>query len=99
MIVPFTPNKAGTVSVSASTSSGSVSLGSTVRHQVRVHNAGTGLVFVEFGTSAVTAATTTGIPLAAGATEVFTVSQTDTHMAAITASGTATVYATPGLGV
>ena len=97
----FTP-LGSTVNVAATTSTGNVEL-SAVGHlggfEVRVYNAGQNLAFVNFGSSnAVTAATTTGIPLAPGVPEVFTVNPSVTHMAAITAAGSATVYATSGRG-
>lgn len=100
----FRPNTT-TKSLSASGSTGSVALitgdiltawsGGTCR----VYNAGSVVVFVAFGTSAVTAATATGLPVPPGQTEEFQIGPTDTYMAGITGSGTATVYATPGQGI
>jgi YD repeat-containing protein len=66
--------------------------------RVRLSNAGPADVFFEFGNSAVVAAVATGVRLPAGQTESFTC-HAATHLAAITASGTATLYATPGEGI
>lgn len=99
---PFSANSA-TVNIAATTSTGNVALGgSGYGHggiSVRIYNAGPATVFIEFGTSAVTAATATSIPVPAGAIETQVVGPAITHVAAITASGTATVYFTPGQGL
>jgi len=58
---------------------------------VRVYNSGTVAVFLKSGASDV-AATTSGQFLGAGETYSFTRNPKDTHLAAITASGSATVY-------
>lgn len=63
---------------------------------VRIHNAGAVTVFVQFGDSAVEA-TTSHMPLPANVVEVFSVGAA-THIAGITASGSATVYLTTGFG-
>lgn len=100
MSEPFTPTGA-TVNIAATGSTGSVALGTPSGQggmAVRVHNAGAATVFIAFGTSAVTAATASGIPIPAGAVETFSAGPSVTHAAAITASGTATVYFTPGQG-
>lgn len=96
----FQPNGA-TVNLSVTTSSGNVALtGVGTGANVRLYNAGTATVFVAFGTSSAAAATTSaGIPIPAGAIEIYTVGPTITYLAAITASGTATLYATTGQGV
>jgi hypothetical protein len=96
--------KLPTVNVSASTSTGNVRIVAdgafpSVGVTARLHNAGTALTFIEFGVGSGTVATTTAsIPLPAGATEVIRVPYGATYMAAITASGTATIYATVGTG-
>jgi len=101
-MTPFLPDKAVTVTVSATTSSsrGAITFaGSKATFpQARVYNAGSVAVFVEFGSSTV-AATTADMPIAPGAVEVFTLEDGDTHMAAITASSSASVYVTAGRGV
>lgn len=65
--------------------------------QVRLVNSGTVIVFVAFGGSTIDA-TTAGIPLLPGTAEVFTLTSDQTNIAGITASGTATLYATTGRG-
>jgi hypothetical protein len=67
---------------------------------VRVYNAGTATIFLAFGDVTVTA-TTAGYPVPSGAIEVITVPNVAAapNVAGITASGTATVYITPGAGL
>lgn len=65
---------------------------------IRVVNDSTVTVFVEFGAGSATAAVATSAPLLAGTSELFTVGPNITHIAAIAASGSGTVYATPGQG-
>jgi hypothetical protein len=66
--------------------------------EVRVVNAGTVNAFIEFGNSAVSAATSTSIIVLAGTVEVFGVGPGATHVAAIAPSGTPTLYFTTGRG-
>lgn len=100
MIALFTPKAAGTVNIAATTSSARVALGMNAGNfQVRVKNLDTtNAVFINFGDSTVVAAATTGVPVGPGETCGFSVSGS-THVAAITAASTATVYFTPGNGV
>jgi hypothetical protein len=99
----FVPSPAGTVTVAATTTSGStrVALVGGGRNLL-ITNAGSGTAFIEFGTSTATAATTTGMPLLSG--EILCIGRPDvsgapaTHAVAITATGTATVYVTTGDG-
>ena len=58
---------------------------------VRVYNAGSVGVFLKSGGSTVEATTSDNF-LGAGETEIFERDPNDTHLAAITASSTATVY-------
>lgn len=105
-MVPFRPLPNGTVSVAASTSANpGVQLAGAPRsgrYQVRVVCTGATPFFIRFGQAGVTAATT-DIPFPAPCDEVLTVANRDdnpiTHAAAITASGTATVYLTSGDGI
>lgn len=98
----FTPYGLDTVSLSATTTTGSVELnlrsGSIAGAVVRVYNDGPDTVFVQFGGSSV-AATTSNMPVPSGAIETFSIGPKITHMAGITASGTATVYVTAGEGL
>lgn len=96
----FTPSGADTATLNAGTSTGSVALPTATGsggQSVRVHNAGDGLAFIQFGGSTVEA-TTAKMPIPAGAVETFQVSPQATHVAAITASGTHTLYFTGGQG-
>ena len=100
---PFHPIPGSTISISATTSSASAAfkISRTDRFQVRLYNAGAATVFVNRGGSSV-AATTSSMPIPSGAVEVLTFDNHPadpvTHVAAITASGTATLYATQGEG-
>lgn len=90
-----------TVNLAVTTTTGRVALtapASAGGYQERLYNAGSATVFVRFGTNTIEATTGTGMPIPSGQTEVFTVASTVTHVAAITASGTATLYATTGYG-
>lgn len=66
---------------------------------LRIVNDGTVTIFfaIGYGTAA-TASATTSTPMLPGTTEVFTVAESATHISTICASGTSTVYATPGQG-
>ena len=90
-----------TVSVSATTSTGNVSLGSAfagVECDVVVSNLGTTWAYAEFGNSAVEAASTS-YPLGPGMQIALRKPAQSTHAAAIMASGSATILFTPGHGV
>lgn len=92
-------NNGSTVNLTAGTTTGSIALsGVGTGGTVRVLNTGTVTVFINFGTSAVTATLAAGIPIPPNVPEAFCVGASITHMAAITASGTAVTYATTGQG-
>jgi hypothetical protein len=101
---PFTPAPAATASIAVTTSNARAAIKQqpTGAHQLRLFNAGTATAFWTFGDGAVTAATT-DIPLPSGAIEVVTIPNATnaptTHIAAIAASGTATLYLTTGQGL
>lgn len=108
---PFRPSVGTTKTLSASSSSSSVTFdakdvssatsnaGSIGGHCVmRVYNAGTALAFARWGTGAQTA-TTSDMPLIPGVVEVFDKAFADDTFAAITSSSTATIYITCGEGV
>lgn len=103
MTTVFTPT-GNTVNVTADSSGASVALtilGGTSQQgsrSIRVYNALSEDVFIAFGDSSITTATTTGVPIPAGGVEVFEVSPKATHLAARTASGSGSVYATSGRG-
>jgi hypothetical protein len=97
---PFGPIE--TVSLAVSATTGSVALGAfsfAFPRTVRIVNpAGGADVYVKFGTSDVDAAATDML-IPVGATEKISVAPSVTHIAAITASGTATLNITSGHGV
>lgn len=98
----FTPVPAGTVGINVTSSSQSASLvAGNGPLQVRIMNNGTATVWVNFGLSTVTAATTTGMPVGPGVTEVITVQNMGAtiYAAAIAAGSTGYIYFTPGYGV
>lgn len=84
-----------TTTISASTTSANASIGSS-GNVIRIYNSGTVPVFVRWGAGAQTA-TTSDLPLAPGGVEMFSKFNAD-NVAVITASGTASVYVTPGSG-
>lgn len=99
-VQPFTPNFSKTKTISATSSSSSITLDSTDlvgNNVMRIANAGTATAFVRWGTGAQTALTS-DMPVLSGTIEVFTKDPTTTVVAAITASSTATVYVTCGEG-
>lgn len=83
-----------TVSIAATTSSGNVAIVGDPQ-VVQVSNAGTTVAFVSFGTAVGLVATAADIPVPGGAT-LYLHKAGATYMAAIMASGTATIYACPG---
>lgn len=96
--LPFQPVATGTA-VSATVASSSQALGVQGRSQtVRIAApAGGAIAFINFGASTVTAAAT-DTPILPGTVEVFSVGSAVTHIAAITASSTQTIYHTCGDG-
>lgn len=101
---PFTPADDATSSIAATTSTNNAAIRQqpTGAHQLRLFNLGPSAVFWALGPAGVTAALT-DIPLPVGAIEVITVPNASaaplTHVAAITASGTASLYLTTGQGL
>jgi hypothetical protein len=96
----FHPEPASTVNLAVTNATGRVQLAGTrgASKAIRVVNKGSADVFIEFGDSTVVAAVATGMIVPANQTEVFDVGLA-THMAAITAASTATLYATSGVGL
>jgi hypothetical protein len=98
MTAPFTP--VGTVSRSVNTGSQRVAL-SRAYDQTCIITAPTGNsgpVFIKFGDSTVEAAAT-DFPILPGTIQTFHVLEQWTHVAAIMASGTGTIYASVGDGI
>jgi hypothetical protein len=94
----FKPQAASTVTISVTTSSVATAL-PVISAQYRMYNAGAVPVFFNFGESGSTASVATATPIAPGAVEVFSPPSGSTHVAAIVASGSATLYVTAGEGV
>jgi hypothetical protein len=89
-------------SLAVGTTSGNVaipgSFASSQRRTVRLFNDGAVTTHVEFGASGVTASTTTSMALAPNSVEVFAPQNGHTHIAAIAASGSATLRISAGEG-
>jgi hypothetical protein len=103
-LLPFTPYAAATQARAVSNVSASVALPANTRQVMLSTVVGDSICFVEFGTSGVTAvvpsgATLGGTPINGGAAQVFSVPLNATHVAAVTATGTATLYITPAEGM
>lgn len=96
-VTPFSP--AGpTVTLSATNANSRVQVQTALNSRsMRIYNSGTVAVFIACGDNTVVAATTTGMPVAPGTVEVVTCPTQ--YVAGITASGTASVYVTPGTGL
>lgn len=93
---PFSPTVGQAVTISASTSSANEDI-ITGQHQLRISNAGSVVAFVRSGRGTQTA-TTDDLPVLPGESIIITMSSDHSNVAAITATGTATVYAIPGNG-
>jgi len=97
----FRPLDGGTKTLAVTSTTGNVALGHSGAFEgdeidVRVMTApGGATTFIRFGASGVVATVAAGIPIPPGVPCGFTVPSGTTHVAAITASGTATLYATP----
>lgn len=91
----------GTVQITVSASSQAVKItdGASMK-QIRVVNDGTATVWIAFGGSTVTTASTTGMPLRAGSDYIFSAQPENgtLYIAAIAAAATGKVYATWGSG-
>ncbi len=95
----FRTDGAATVTLNATGTTSRVQLQTAVpgAPNARLYNSGSVPVFVNCGDVTVVATTATGMPVAPGSVEI--IGCQNTHIAGITASGTATVYATPGPGL
>lgn len=94
---PFTPCQGAGVTLSATTSNANAPFTAGIAlSNVAVTNAGTSVAFIRMGVGAQTA-TTSDMAIAPNVTLILTKGLAD-NIAAICASGTATVYAIPGEG-
>jgi hypothetical protein len=89
-------NPSGTATLSASTSSSNTAFASNGPTAL-ICNSGSVTAFINFGNASVTAATS-GAPILAGGCQAFNVGGSG-YIAAITGTGSATLYATTGTGV
>lgn len=97
MLLPFTPG--ATVSLAVTGTTGNVAMSKPAGRQIMVTSlAANAATFIAFGTSAAVEAAVTDTPILPGTVNVFTVPSAWTHVAAITATGTATLYFTSGDG-
>lgn len=91
----------GTLNLPTATTDSSSSSGTRTFNiagtSVRVYNSAAVIVFIQFGGSTV-AATTSHMPIAPGATEMFQIGPSVTTISAITNGGTGTLYTTTGMG-
>lgn len=96
---PFTPKPAGCVTLSVTNTSAATALVTPGAPNVIIYNAGTQRAFVEFCTSSsCTATVAASFPTDMGQKEALGLPANTSHVAAITASSTATVYACVGVG-
>lgn len=97
----FTPALGGlaaTKAISATSTAAATQLAVSPCINVRVYNAGTGLVFIAFGPSTVAPALSTAVPVASGASVILGTSR-QSYVGTICPTGaTATVYVTSGEG-
>jgi hypothetical protein len=102
-LLPFKPYAAATQARTVSTSSARAALPASTTQVMLSTVAGDSICFVELGDSSVIAVVPSGATLGGtpinGAAQVFGVPLNATHVAVITASGTATLYITPAEGM
>lgn len=96
--IPFGPIWAGSKTISATTSSSAVTLGFQSNQLLITNTSATIPVYVTAATSGATAATTTSMCINPFESRVITKPRDYLSVAAITASGSATVVITPGEG-
>lgn len=96
---PFRPQAAGSTTLSVTSTTGSVAIPGAAPTEVKISTKALDAdCFVEFGGASVVAVAATGMRLPAGAVEYVRVPLGATHIAAITGTGTATLYITSGEG-
>lgn len=97
MLNPFNPGS--TVSRAVTTTSSNVALPDEAKEQIMLSTLpGDSLCFIKFGVDSNVAAAVTDTPILPGAVYILNLNPRVTHIAAITPSGTATLYATMGRG-
>lgn len=93
---PFAPSS--TVSLVAGTSTGNVALAGA-GSVLEIQNAGTVTAFVTLGTGSSVTAATTDYPVLGGMSKLIGIGDSITYVAAITGTGSATLYFTRGEGI
>ena len=96
-VTPLYPNAANASLAVTATTGASTATAISPAPQEMVTNTGSQTGFVAFGGSAV-AATTTSIPIPAGAIEVFSLDPTMGYVSALTSTSTTQLYFTGGRG-
>lgn len=105
MQYPFHWLEGATLTLSATTTSSNGALLKlpTGKCQIRLCNEGPSTVFIRKGLDNTVAATTADLPILSGGVEVLTLNNNQaaptTYIAAITASSTASLHITTGLGI
>jgi hypothetical protein len=103
MVRSFSPGVGTTVNINVSGSSQNVLVENRNSPiTVRIVNNGTATAWINSGGSAVTASTTTSVPVGPGVHEVLTFSPDangNLYIAAIAAGATGRIYFTPGIGL
>jgi hypothetical protein len=99
---PFTPaNPTSTITVGVA-SAATALVGSTgnMRAVVELQNAGSAVVFVDFGSSSgITTAVASGYPILPGQSKLITIHAGATHIATISGTAAQTLYVTVGMGI
>ena len=98
-VQPFSLGVGNTLSLTATTSGASVTLNASgaASQCIRIYNAGTVAAYLRASLGASTPSTSTDLPIPPGGVEVFSKGDCDT-ISAITATGSAALYITPGEG-
>lgn len=95
---PISPSTAGTKTISCTSSSAATALTFVGQDNIELQNGGSVPIFVEVGTSTVSAAVATGYPVLPGQSKVISINPAVTHIACIVAATTTTLYVTVGMG-
>jgi hypothetical protein len=105
-LAPFHWLESATVSIAATTAGtdrAALAKLPTGKVQIRLYNAGAGIVFIRKGADATATASVADLPIAPGSVEILTLSNNPaspiTYIAAISASGSNTLYVTTGAGI
>lgn len=95
--IPFKPFLGLTKNISVTTSTAEITISGSPQ-QLVLTNTGTVVCFVRWGVGTQTAVATTDLPILPGSASVVSCPGSTTNVAAITASGSTTLYVTPGNG-